>query len=118
MLSSFPSSGSNKTSFSAIFNDPAGVGARFPVPVLQCLQVKTLEAKGADGNGPERFRIVLSDIRNYVQCMLATQANHVVHEGKLVRGCIVRLKSYQANAIKGKKSVYSALVHFSSYNAN
>ena len=51
----------------------------------------------------ERFRLVLSDMNNYVQCMLATQANHVVHENKLVRNCIVRVKQYQANAVKGKK---------------
>ena len=78
---------------------------------MQCLQIKTLESKAAPGggNGQERFRVVLSDIRNYVQCMLATQANHVVHEGKLARGCIVRLKSYQANAVKGKKYVLAPI---------
>ena len=48
----------------------------------------------------ERFRLVLSDMNNYVQCMLATQANHVVHENKLVRNCIVRVKQYQANATR------------------
>lgn len=40
---------------------------------------------------------------HYVQTMLATQASHVVHDGKLVRGCLVRIKSYQANSVKGKK---------------
>jgi len=35
--------------------------------------------------------------------MLATQANHVIHDAKLVRNCIVRIKSYQANAVKGKR---------------
>lgn len=35
--------------------------------------------------------------------MLATQANHVVHEGKLVKGCITRIKSFQSNNVKGKK---------------
>jgi replication factor A1 len=44
-------------------------------------------------------------MNNYVQCMLATQANHVVHDNKLVRNCIVRVKQYQANAVKGKKYV-------------
>jgi hypothetical protein len=34
-----------------------------------------------------------------------SEANHVVHEGKLKKGCFVRLKSYQANAVKGKKYV-------------
>jgi len=30
-------------------------------------------------------------------------ANHVIHEGKLKKGSFVRLKSYQANAVKGKR---------------
>ncbi|KAI1332899.1 replication factor-A protein [Xylariaceae sp. FL0255] len=83
----------------AIFNDPNNADQRFPVPVLQCLQIKPLAPGGAQA---ERYRVVLSDIRNYVQCMLATQANHVIHENQLVRGCTVRVKSYQANAVKGK----------------
>ncbi|KAI0134186.1 replication factor-a protein 1 [Xylariales sp. AK1849] len=85
----------------AIFNDPTNVDKRFPVPVLQCLQIKPLAGQPAAG-GAERYRVVLSDLRNYVQCMLATQANHVIHDGNLVRGCIVRIKSYQANSVKGK----------------
>ncbi|KAK4190653.1 hypothetical protein QBC35DRAFT_377489 [Podospora australis] len=84
----------------AIFNDHHTAAQQYPVPVLQCLQIKTLETKG--GAGSERYRIVLSDIRNYVQCMLATQANGVVHDGRLQRGCIVRMKSYQPQALKGK----------------
>ncbi|KAI1200799.1 replication factor-A protein [Nemania serpens] len=88
----------------AIFNDPGGVDRRFPVPVLQCLQIKPLAAQQAPGAPAqqERYRVVLSDIRNYVQCMLATQANHVIHDNQLVRGCVVRVKSYQANSVKGK----------------
>lgn len=31
------------------------------------------------------------------------EASHVVHEGKLKKGCFVRLKSFQANEVKGKK---------------
>ncbi|KAI1502783.1 replication factor-A protein [Biscogniauxia marginata] len=84
----------------AIFNDPDNVARTFPVPVLQCLQIKPLGTQG--GGQPERYRVVLSDIRNYVQCMLATQANRVIHDNILVRGSIVRVKSFQANAVKGK----------------
>ena len=67
--------------------------------------------------------MVFSDIRNFVQSMLATrmcscdislplipgladdeaEASHVVHEGKLKKGCFVRLKAFQANEVKGKK---------------
>lgn len=71
--------------------------------MCQCVQIKPLPQSG----GGERFRIVLSDIKNFVQSMLATQANHVVHEGKLKKGSFVRLKSYQSNAVKGKRCVVS-----------
>ncbi|KAI0896750.1 replication factor-a protein [Annulohypoxylon nitens] len=87
----------------AIFNDPNHVDERFPVPVLQCLQIKPLPAQqNGAGQSTERFRVVLSDTVNYVQCMLATQANHVIHDGSLVRGALVRVKSYQANMVKNK----------------
>jgi hypothetical protein len=104
---------------SAIFNEPGRLQRDFPVPVCQCVQIKTLPST-SDG-APERYRLVLSDIGNFVQSMLATrklagcisrelvnkflEANHVVHEGKLKKGSIVRLKSYQANAVKGKRFV-------------
>ena len=66
---------------------------------------------------------MMSDGQHYVQTMLATQANHVVHDGKLVRGCIVRVKQYQPNNLKGKKYVnvapeaetYSNTMQYSNY---
>ena len=86
----------------AIFSDAERAAIQFPVPVMQCLHIKSLENK-AGGSGPDRYRIVLSDVRNYVQCMLATQANHVMHDGLLQRGSIVRVKQYQAQCLNGKK---------------
>ncbi|KAF3357892.1 hypothetical protein VD0004_g9366 [Verticillium dahliae] len=83
----------------AIFNDPENVATRFPVPVLQCLQIKPLA--GQQG-AADRFRIVLSDINNYVQSMMATQVNHVIHDGHLVKNCLVRVTQYQPNSVKGK----------------
>lgn len=85
----------------AIFNDPERLEMQYPVPVCQCVQIKTLTSN--QENAPERYRLVLSDVFNFVQCMLATQANHVVHDGKLKRGSIVRLKQFQANCVKGKR---------------
>jgi hypothetical protein len=55
---------------SAIFNDPEKLRVEYPVPVCQCVQIKPLAAQTA--GAPERFRIVLSDIKNFVQSMLAT----------------------------------------------
>ncbi|PQE19476.1 replication factor-a 1 protein [Rutstroemia sp. NJR-2017a WRK4] len=85
----------------AIFNEPHVLETQFPIPVCQVVQVKAL---GSVSEGqPDRYRLVLSDVQNFVQCMLATQANHVVHDGKLVKGCFIRLKQYQANSVKGKR---------------
>lgn len=89
---------------SAIFSDPDDANERFPVPVLQCLQIKLLENKAAnpDVPSPERYRVVLSDMDNYIQCMLSTQANHIIHDNLLRKGSIVRVRSYSASQLKGR----------------
>ncbi|EEH16301.1 hypothetical protein PABG_06388 [Paracoccidioides brasiliensis Pb03] len=92
-----PASEITMGALSAIFDDSKPKVAE---PVVQCVQVKPLPPQP---NSPERFRAVFSDISNYVQTMLATQANHYVTSGQLVRGCFVRLKSFQANLVKGKR---------------
>ena len=84
-------------SLEAIFDGPPG---QTLTPIVQCVQVKPLAGSSAPS---ERFRVVFSDIKNFVQTMLATQANHYVHDGKLRKGCFVRLKSYNASFVKGKK---------------
>lgn len=84
---------------------------------MQCLHIKYLETKGPGGPGTERYRIVLSDIRNFVQCMLATQANQVMHDGQLQRGSIVRVRQYQAQSLKGKKCVILSLLSKSCYHS-
>jgi len=75
-------------------------------PVFQCVQLKPM---GGGANGVERFRLVWSDIRNYIQSMLATQLNHLVNEGKLKRGSFVRLKQFTQQEVKGKRSVFNIL---------
>lgn len=56
--------------FSAIFNSNEDPNTAISQPILQCVQVKPLV--GAQG-APERFRVVFSDINNFVQSMLATR---------------------------------------------
>lgn len=85
---------------SAIFNDSDKAEKDHPVPVLQCLQVKQMAPSAHMG---DRYRLVISDGQNYVQSMLATVANHVIHDGKLTRGSFVRVKQYQPNNLKGRK---------------
>lgn len=92
----------SRGALNALFYQPDVAAQQFPAPIMQCLQVKPMAAQSGGG---ERYRIVLSDMTNYCQCMLATQANHVVHDGKLVRGCFVRIKSSNPTSVKGKKYV-------------
>ncbi|EFZ01765.1 replication factor-A subunit 1 [Metarhizium robertsii] len=89
----------SRGSLDVIFNDIDKAAKLFPVPVMQCLQVKPM---GASATGGERYRLVMSDGDHYVQAMLATQANHVIHEGKLVRGSFARVKQYNPQNLKGK----------------
>ncbi|KAI9885753.1 MAG: hypothetical protein M1823_002431 [Watsoniomyces obsoletus] len=89
------------TGFIGAFFDPErNAEAAASQPVLQCLQIRSLNPQ--QPGGPERYRIVFSDIDHYVQTMLATQANWLVQGGKLQRGVIVRLKSFHAGAVRGK----------------
>ena len=85
---------------SAIFNEPDKVAKLFPDPVLQCLQVKQM---APSVQGADRFRLVVSDCDNYVQSVLAPEASHLVHDGKIQRGCFLRMKEYMPNNFKGKK---------------
>ncbi|KAK5153036.1 replication protein A 70 kDa DNA-binding subunit [Cryomyces antarcticus] len=82
-----------------IFDEGDNASNAVQNPVFQCVQIKPMA--GAVG-GPERYRVVFNDVRNFIQSMLATQANWVVHDGKLKKGSLVRLKSYQSNQVKGK----------------
>ncbi|KAF3761125.1 replication factor-a protein [Cryphonectria parasitica EP155] len=84
----------------SIFSDAEKAGRELPVIVLQCLQLKPMIQQ--QGGGGERYRLILSDTINFCQCMLATQTNHVVHDGKLVKGSIVRVKSYNPTRVKDK----------------
>ncbi|KAK7183340.1 hypothetical protein DPSP01_000538 [Paraphaeosphaeria sporulosa] len=72
-------------------------------PVLQCVQIKTMDPKGGEGGNVQRFRVVLSDIRNFIQTMIATSANDIVLSGKLKKGSIVRLLKFNPQQVKEKK---------------
>ncbi|KAI9849764.1 MAG: Replication factor A protein 1 [Thelocarpon superellum] len=91
----------SKGSLTTIFNAGTETDANALQPVLQCLQIKPLASQ--QQNGPERFRVVFSDVNNFAQSMLATQINWVIHDGKLKKGCLVRLKGYSPNIVKGKR---------------
>jgi hypothetical protein len=58
-------------------------------PVLQCVQIKTMEPKAGDANPVQRFRVVLSDVRNFIQTMIATSRCSLpfLHVKLTVRSC-------------------------------
>ncbi|KAI9836842.1 MAG: hypothetical protein M1819_001007 [Sarea resinae] len=101
-MASDPASHVSQGALNAIFSAGGNADSSVAEPVLQCVQIKPLAGQP---NAPERYRVVFSDIQNFVQSMLATQANHVVRDGKLKKGSFCRLKSYQANQVKGKRII-------------
>jgi replication factor A1 len=56
-------------------------------PVLQCVQIKTMEPKAGDANPVQRFRVVLSDIRNFIQTMIATSMSSENTQGAKLIAC-------------------------------
>jgi replication factor A1 len=74
-------------------------GEQIMDPVVQCVQIKPMNNSAT---GVERFRVVFNDTVNFIQSMLAQQTNHIVHDGKLKKGSLVKLKQFQANSVKDK----------------
>jgi replication factor A1 len=70
------------------------------MPVLQCLQIKQLPPQPPS---PDRYRMIVSDGRFFCYGMLATQSNHITLNNGVPSNSLVRLKSYQANAVRGKQ---------------
>jgi replication factor A1 len=82
-----------------IFNERPG---RVQHPVVQAAQIKPIAAQG---NNPERHRVILNDTKNYVQTMLAVQENNLIEEKILRKGVLVQLLAYTSNRIKSKRYV-------------
>ncbi|KAF2271683.1 replication protein-like protein A 70 kDa DNA-binding subunit [Westerdykella ornata] len=72
-------------------------------PVLQCVQIKAMEPKQNEANPVQRYRVVLSDVRNFIQTMLVPTINEIITSGKLRKGSIVRLLKYSPQQVKDKK---------------
>mmetsp|Transcript_21096 Transcript_21096/g.29794 ORF Transcript_21096/g.29794 Transcript_21096/m.29794 type:complete len:643 (-) Transcript_21096:211-2139(-) len=65
-------------------------------PVLQLMAVKAV------GGSSDRFRTILSDGEHYVQGMLATQINHLVHSGEISDNSIVRVDDFMNNSVQNR----------------
>ncbi|KAL5596839.1 hypothetical protein BROUX41_006477 [Berkeleyomyces rouxiae] len=87
---------------SLIFTDRDRVVETFGEPVVQCLQVRPMNKDGGAG-GNDRYRLVLSDSINYVQCVMGVQMSHIVREGKLQPNSLLRLKTYNPSGVGNKR---------------
>ena len=85
-------------SLQAIFQNTPG---RAEQPVVQCVQIKPMQQ--SNGEATERYRVVFSDTKYYVQTMLATSINEEIRQDRLKKGVIAQLLNYQANNVKGKR---------------
>ncbi|KAL1899685.1 Replication factor A protein 1 [Ceratocystis pirilliformis] len=85
-----------------IFTDRDRVAETFGEPVVQCLQVRPMNKDGGAG-GNDRYRLVLSDSVNYVQCVMGVQMSHIVREGKLQPNSLLRLKTYNPSGVGNKR---------------
>ncbi|WWC62468.1 uncharacterized protein I303_105064 [Kwoniella dejecticola CBS 10117] len=84
-----------------VFNSadaPEGV-----TPILQVLSVKKINAPGATGQ--DRYRLILSDGKHFIQAMIATQLNNLVDSKELDKNVVIKLTGYVTNAVQGRKLV-------------
>lgn len=70
--------------------------------VLQLVNIRKLDG----GNGPSRFRVMMSDGRHTLSSfMLSTQLNHLAEENILAPNCICNLKRHVTNILKDGRRV-------------
>jgi len=74
-------------------NDPSFM------PTLQV--IKVIPVSGANSSN-ERFRTILSDGKHFVQGMLATQQNQLIHSKQVMDNTIIKLNDFMNNNVKGK----------------
>ncbi|KAK1925386.1 hypothetical protein DB88DRAFT_450919 [Papiliotrema laurentii] len=72
-------------------------------PVLQILSIKKINAQ--NNSGQDRYRVILSDGKFFIQSMLATQLNELVTNKDLDKNVVVKLTEFVTNAVQGRKLV-------------
>lgn len=72
-------------------------------PDAAWLQICTIKPYGVDeSTGSCRFKVAMSDSRNFVQCMVVAPLAQIVENEVLKVGDILRLTSYQLNSARGQ----------------
>uniref|UniRef100_A0A7N8Y252 Replication protein A subunit n=1 Tax=Mastacembelus armatus TaxID=205130 RepID=A0A7N8Y252_9TELE len=77
-------------------------GTGWNCAVLQLVHIRKIDG----GNGPTRFRIMMSDGRHSMSSfMLCTQLNYMAEENRLAPNCICMLKRHVTNTLKDGRYV-------------
>lgn len=79
-------------------------------PTLQLLSIKLVGSANttpapADGDRPDRYRIIISDGKHFLQAMLATQLNDMVQTNMIGKNTIATIEKMVCNTIGGKRYV-------------
>ncbi|KAG6833645.1 hypothetical protein H0H87_002841 [Tephrocybe sp. NHM501043] len=70
--------------------------------IVQFLSIKKVSG-GNSGNTVDRYRIIVSDGINFVQAMLATQLNSMVHDATIGKHTVVVIEKLTCNYVQEKK---------------
>ncbi|XP_075575644.1 replication protein A 70 kDa DNA-binding subunit isoform X5 [Pelecanus crispus] len=77
-------------------------GEKVSKPVLQVINTRAI----ATGNGPPRYRVLMSDgVNTLSSFMLATQLNSLVEEERLSAQCICQINKFIVNSLKDGRRV-------------
>ncbi len=71
-------------------------------PTLQILSIKKVGA--GPGSTLDRYRIIVSDGEAFTQSMMATQLNHYVEDGSVVKNTVVVVEKFTCNYVQQKRS--------------
>jgi replication factor A1 len=97
----------------AIYDADTAPVPGFEQPTLQVLATKPINNnQNAAANATERWRVVLSDGTNFIQAMLATQLNPLVHSGEMSKGKLVKVHGYSMSRMKEKKYQHILSLHY------
>ncbi|NXL47901.1 RFA1 protein, partial [Podilymbus podiceps] len=87
-----------------LFSFPQAImqGEHVSKPVLQVINTRAI----ATGNGPPRYRVLMSDgVNTLSSFMLATQLNSLVEEERLSAHCICQVNRFIVNSLKDGRRV-------------
>lgn len=75
-----------------------------PSPLLvQIINIKKLTPPQPAPNGPDRFRLILSDGEYYCQGMVASQMNHIILQPNAQKHALIYINKYVLNTVQGRK---------------